>query len=204
MKWILIRHGMTRGNLEGRYIGCRTDEPLCPEGIDALKQKAFPPVHYVFASPMKRCLETAAILFPNIPVEIVPDFRECDFGLFENKNYSELNGRADYQAWIDSGGELPFPGGESRKSFSARSVAAFRSLPPCGEKENRALIVHGGTIMAIMEAMASPKGSYYDFQVRKYKISYRCKFCFLKLECHLPFGIRQQNRLEDSPFHRRR
>ena len=115
---------------------------------------------------MKRCLETAGIIYPGLPVRIIPDFRECDFGAFEYKNYTELNGNADYQAWIDSGGTLPFPGGESREAFSARSVAAFRSLPPCGEKENRALIVHGGTIMAIMEAMASPKGSYYDFQVR--------------------------------------
>jgi len=166
MSWILIRHGMTQGNLEKRYVGSRTDEPLCPEGILRLKQLSYPDVQCVYASPMKRCLETAGIIYPGLPVRIVPDFRECDFGAFEYKNYTELNGNADYQAWIDSGGTLPFPGGESREAFSARSVAAFRSLLPCGEKENRALIVHGGTIMAIMEAMASPKGSYYDFQVR--------------------------------------
>ena len=166
MSWILIRHGMTKGNLEKRYVGCRTDEPLCPEGILRLKQLSYPDVQYVYASPMKRCLETAGIIYPGLPVRIIPDFRECDFGEFEYHNYTELNGRDDYQAWIDSGGTLPFPGGESREAFSARSVAAFRSLPPCAEKENRALIVHGGTIMAIMEAMASPKGSYYDFQVR--------------------------------------
>ena len=29
MSVYLIRHGLTNGNLEGRYIGCRTDEPLC-------------------------------------------------------------------------------------------------------------------------------------------------------------------------------
>ena len=166
MKWILIRHGMTRGNLEGRYIGCRTDEPLCPEGIDALKQKSFPPVHYVFASPMKRSLETAAILFPNIPVEIVPDFRECDFGLFENKNYSELNGRADYQAWIDSGGELPFPDGESQRAFSARCQEAFKVLNKRKISEDCALVVHGGTIMAIMETWAKPSDGYYHYQIK--------------------------------------
>ena len=166
MSWILIRHGMTKGNLEKRYVGCRTDEPLCPEGIASLRQHPYPSVQCVYSSPMKRCLETAALIYPGIPVRIIPDFRECDFGEFEYKNYAELNGREDYQAWIDSGGELPFPGGESRKSFSARSVAAFRSLPPCGKNENRALIVHGGTIMAIMEAAASPKGSYFDFQVK--------------------------------------
>ena len=38
MSWILIRHGMTKGNLEKRYVGCRTDEPLCPGGIASLRQ----------------------------------------------------------------------------------------------------------------------------------------------------------------------
>ena len=166
MRWILIRHGLTRGNLEGRYIGCRTDEGLCPEGIEALKKKTFPPVGRVYASPMKRCLETAAILYPGIPAEIVPAFRECDFGVFENHNYAELNGRADYQAWIDSGGEMPFPGGESRKEFSLRCLNAFEELRERETKEDRALIVHGGTVMAIMEAFARPSAGYYDFQIK--------------------------------------
>ena len=157
MSWILIRHGMTQGNLERRYVGCRTNEPLCAEGIARLKQGVYPEVRKVYASPMKRCTETATILYPTIKAEIIPDFRECDFGEFEYKNYEELNGRADYQAWIDSGGELPFPGGESRASFAARSLAAFRSLLPGADGEDCALIVHGGTVMAIMEAMARPK-----------------------------------------------
>ena len=30
---LFIRHGATAGNLQRRYIG-RTDEPLCPAGLD--------------------------------------------------------------------------------------------------------------------------------------------------------------------------
>ena len=67
--------------------------------------------------------------------------------------------------WHASGGEQLFPGDESRGEFCARSLAAFCSLPSSGEEESRALIVHGGTMMAIMEAAALPKGSYYDFQI---------------------------------------
>lgn len=164
MRWVLIRHGKTRGNLEGRYIGSRTDEGLCPEGRQLLARGQYPPVERVYASPMRRCLETAAILYPGVPVEIVDDFRECDFGAFENLNYAQLNGRADYQAWIDSGGEVPFPEGESRADFARRCVAAFEGLKPAGE--SCALIVHGGTVMAIMERMARPRGNYFDFQVQ--------------------------------------
>ena len=166
MKWILIRHGQTQGNLEHRYIGCRTDEPLCEQGIERLRTKEYPKVKRIYASPMKRCIETAEIIYPGIPMEIIKDFRECDFGEFENKNYAEMNGRADYQAWIDSNGEMPFPGGESRAELAARCVKVFDELMKQKGQEDCAIIAHGGTIMAIMERYAKPKGNYYDFQVK--------------------------------------
>lgn len=166
MKWLLIRHGQTQGNREHRYIGCRTDEPLCPEGIAALQEKSYPPAAKVYVSPLMRCLETASLLYPGVPTEVVEDFRECDFGDWENKNYAELNGSADYQAWIDSEGEIPFPGGESRAEFAARCVRAFDELLTRNLQEDCAIIAHGGTIMAIMERYAKPKGNYYDFQAR--------------------------------------
>lgn len=165
MRWVLIRHGQTQGNLEHRYIGCRTDEPLCAAGLETLRLCRYPAVSRVFASPMRRCVETAAILYPGMRPEIVPDLRECDFGAFEGKNYAELSGRADYQAWIDSGGALPFPGGESRSAFAARCVRAFERLRAQSFREDCALIVHGGTIMAIMERYAVPRGGYFDYQV---------------------------------------
>ena len=73
-----IRHGATAGNLEKRYIG-RTDERLCTEGIERLKElrelvpdikgNSIPAVcqgaEAVFTSPMKRCIATADILFPD-------------------------------------------------------------------------------------------------------------------------------------------
>ena len=165
MSVALIRHGLTRGNLEHRYIGCRTDESLCDEGVSALRAREYPPVRRVFASPMRRCVETAAILYPGIEPEIVGDFRECDFGAFEGMSYAELNGRADYQAWIDSGGELPFPGGESRAQFAARCFRAFEALLALDLRDDWAIVAHGGTIMAIMERYARPKGNYFDFQM---------------------------------------
>ena len=173
---VLIRHGKTAGNLEGRYIGARTDEPLCEVGIQALQASAaagiYPGAKRLFASPMQRCLQTAQLLYPQLTARTVQDFRECDFGLFEGKNYAELNGRADYQAWIDSGGELPFPGGESRRAFAERCAAAFSaclaSLPEethaCDGKAEAAFVMHGGSIMAVMEAFALPPRDYFDWQ----------------------------------------
>ncbi len=120
MEIYLIRHGKTRGNLEGRYIGS-TDEPLCPQGRSELAERKnkgiFPPVAYVFSSPLKRCLETAKIFFPDRKVCPIDGLRECDFGDFENKNYQELAEDFRYQRWIDSNGTLPFPAGEKQDTF---------------------------------------------------------------------------------------
>lgn len=168
MKIYMIRHGKTAGNLNGRYIG-RTDEPLCGEGRAELLSGCYAVPDALYVSPLLRCRQTAELLFPGIPQIIVEDFRECDFGSFENKNYLELSGNTDYQAWIDSGGNLPFPGGESREAFQERCVQAFRGmLAEAAKKGCReiACVVHGGTIMSVLAALAVPQREYYDYQVK--------------------------------------
>lgn len=171
MNIYLIRHGKTKGNLEGRYIGT-TDEPLCEEGKKSLVQmedaKKYPAVEALFVSPMLRCRESAKILFPNQPFSVVSDLRECDFGRYENKNFQELSGDADYQRWLDSNGTLPFPAGEEQSHFRKRCVEAFKGIVTElfeEKKQSAAIVVHGGTIMSILEALAEEKRAFYDWQV---------------------------------------
>ena len=131
---------------------------------------------------MKRCVETAEILWPGFDrkkMQKVTDLRECDFGDFENKNYKELSGNGDYQAWIDSNGTLPFPNGESMDAFKSRCLEAFARIVEevsGAEQEwiasgktgifRAGIVVHGGTIMAILEQYGYPKAAYFDYQVK--------------------------------------
>lgn len=164
----LIRHGMTEGNRHQRYIG-RTDEPLCAEGREALKKIAYPMPEAVFVSPLRRCRETAEMLYPGMSLRIMDQLAECDFGDFENRNYLELTGNAAYQAWVDSGGTLPFPGGESREAFRKRTLEGFsRVVTACIREKltKAAVVVHGGTIMNLMEAYGKPEKSFYDWHVK--------------------------------------
>ena len=95
----LIRHGKTKGNLEGRYIGT-TDEPLCEEGKQSLMQmadaKKYPAVEALFVSPMLRCRESAKILFPS---SYFCSFQICGNTISADmkQNFQELSGDADYQ-----------------------------------------------------------------------------------------------------------
>ena len=164
----LIRHGRTKANNEHRYLG-KTDEALSEKGREEIKEYVtlhrYPDADYVFTSSMKRCKETAAIIYPQITVQEIPEWDEMDFGLFEGKNYQELQGVQSYQDWIDSGGTLPFPEGEGRAEFLSRCEEGMRKmvreLPK--QAERVALVVHGGTIMALLSIFYG--GEYFNYQV---------------------------------------
>ena len=174
-KILLIRHGKTKGNCERRYVG-RTDEALCEKGRmelyrlrEALQMQGLTEPTGIYTSPMIRCTESAQVLFPGRRLIAVADLRERDFGAFEYKNYEDLNGNPVYQAFIDSGGRTDFPDAESLLSFKKRCVGAFFSCVRGIQIQTGtpwyAFVVHGGTIMAILEEYALPRRNYFDWQI---------------------------------------
>ncbi|MDS0526565.1 histidine phosphatase family protein [Clostridium sp. SHJSY1] len=167
IKIILIRHSKTQGNLYKRYIG-KTDEELSLEGIEIIKSKEFPAVQVVYSSPMKRCVETSKLIYKDMNSIIYDDLSECDFGDFENKNYEDLKDDIYYQKWIDSNGTIAFPKGEKHETFKLRCVRAFDEVVDniTESKFNlAAMVVHGGTIMAILEKYSYPHKDFYNWQV---------------------------------------
>ena len=178
MELYLIRHWKTKGNLEKRYIGT-TDEPILSGSERDLWGKRLhrilADVRCVAVSPMKRCRESAELLFPGKKQEVCDAFRECDFGQFENRNYEELKNRPEYQRWIDSGGMEAFPGGESRERFAGRCVEGFvQKVTELQERkiERAAFVVHGGTIMAILEWLDHKQRPFYQWQAENGAVFY--------------------------------
>ena len=167
IRMLFVRHGATAGNLEKRYIGS-TDEPLCEKGIaqiKALRTHSWKPDR-LFVSPMTRTKQTADLLFPDVPQTVVKDFRETDFGMFEGRNAVELSAVPEYQAWVDNLCVDPIPQGESPSDFKARCCKAFGEvLPTIQEDSTAAFVVHGGGIMAILEAYARPQLGFYDYHI---------------------------------------
>ncbi len=174
VKLIMIRHAATKSNGEHRYLG-RTDEGLTEESLRRLKaareKEQYPEADIVFTSPMKRCLETARVLYPELQPIQIPEWVEMDFGDFEGKNYIDLKDDRRYQAWIDSNGILPFPNGESREAFIRRSCSGLEKMIKLLEQRKDtvttvnsvAVIVHGGTIMSLLSSYHG--GEYFDYQV---------------------------------------
>ena len=167
IKVALVRHSKTLGNIKKRYIGI-TDEPICEEGIELLKDFIYFDVDVVYSSPLKRCIQTAQIIYPDKDKIIIEDLKECNFGEFENKNFMELSDNKAYQDWIDSGGKEKFPGGEEVSLFKKRCTDAFKGIINESVSKNHdtvGIVAHGGTIMSIMDEFAFPKKDYYAWHV---------------------------------------
>lgn len=164
----LVRHSMTKGNQEKRFVGC-TDESLCEEGIILAKKKKLPSVSKVYVSPLRRCMETADILYPNQDKAIWAGLRETDFGEFEYKNYDDLNGNLDYQKWIDSNATIGFPNGESLEEVDRRVKDTFLQIlkeSTQNKYKSIAIVTHGGTIMSIMSQFSEEKRPYHEWMTK--------------------------------------
>jgi len=166
MQVLLLRHGLTRGNLERRYIGV-TDDPLCPEGIAALRASA--PARWtgtVYVTPLQRTRQTADILFPLARQTELSGLAEMHFGTFENRNAADMENDPAYRTWVDSMCLALCPGGESQEQFVRRVCAAFTEAVtshPAGLPFF--CVCHGGTIMALLSRLARPHRDYWDWHV---------------------------------------
>ncbi len=181
MEIYLIRHGRTKGNGEGRYIGS-TDEPLSGEGRRELTEglwkggfsgAGFKRPRMVYVSGLLRTRETAKLLFPRCPLTVREGLNECRFGAFEHKTYEELKGDPAYIEWIESGGASAPPGGEAKADFAARTIRAFEEIVSealsgiDGEAKGPvALVVHGGSIMALLAHYGLPREGFYHWQAK--------------------------------------
>ena len=159
----LYRHGATPGNLRGAYVGL-VDEPVDESWaagalpIDDLEST-------VFVTRLSRTQMTARIFFPRARQVVVDGLEEMDFGEFDTRTAAELEGCRAYRSWVDSMCEDPCPGGESLQAFERRCADAFARLVADaiarGETLLR-LVVHGGTIMSLMDTFARPEVGYFD------------------------------------------
>lgn len=94
-KVYLVRHGQTEWNKLGVFQG-QLDSPLTCVGeqqamsaAQLLKRRG---VEHVFTSPLSRSLRTATIISEtlNVPVKVVPEFKEMNFGIFQGKTASDV------------------------------------------------------------------------------------------------------------------
>jgi len=168
---LLLRHGRTAWNAQGRYQG-QTDVPLNPAGrrqarrlADRLQSEA---IDALYASDLQRAWQTAeaVVRAHGLSVEPEPRLREISFGAWEGKTHDEIEAQ-DAQAlhqWYDDPVRTAPPGGETLKAVVQRVQEAYEDLLKHHAEETVALVAHGGTLRVLLcIALEVDPANYWQF-----------------------------------------
>ncbi|MFB4163470.1 histidine phosphatase family protein [Alteribacillus sp. JSM 102045] len=140
-----LRHGMTYSNFYKQYCGW-SDAPLLKEETERLKCSAKQlSVDNVWSSDLSRSVQTAELLFPELPVSRLKSLREIYFGDFEGKTYEELKENKAYQEWISDFSNTAPLNGESLTNFHQRIRTGWETIKQSSQKKI-AVITHSGWI----------------------------------------------------------
>ena len=157
---LLLRHGESDWNAAKRFQG-RSDRPLTPLGRQQAKALASElasssSLSVIYTSPLRRALETAAVVGEQVGLEPVPDddLREVDVGSWTGLSRAEVEARYPdaFERWLD-GGE-GWDDGESYAEMSARVLAALVRISGSHPGDELLVVSHGGPIRAIQAAAA--------------------------------------------------
>lgn len=152
----LLRHGEPEG---GHKFRGAVDDPLNPLGWQQMRTAVgdYQAWEAIISSPLIRCAAFARELSErlNRPLEIMADFSEISFGVWEGRNVLEVN-EAEPEAlarfWRDPVA-YPIPQGESVVDFDQRIGRAWAALWQRYQGRHVLLIAHGGVIRMILRRL---------------------------------------------------
>jgi len=169
--FLVVRHGETRWNIDGRIQG-HLDSDLTPTGraqADALAARlAREPLHALYSSDLGRARATAAPIAALTGLAAVLDarLRERTYGVFESLTWTEIEARypAEYARLATRDPAYVVPGGESAIAFRERLLARFAELAASHPGQCVAVVTHGGALgMLYRVATAMPLDAVRDY-----------------------------------------
>jgi broad specificity phosphatase PhoE len=180
MRLLLVRHGATDWNLQGRCQGT-TDVELSKTGVQQAKEVASAfsrePVTAVYSSDLKRARQTAHLISQPHGLEVAfePGLRELDHGKLEGLTFEEI--RATFpdfmRCWRSEPAHAPVPGGERLVDVEKRAWAALNRIVGRHRPEETLVVVsHNFPILAILcRVTATPLDRFRAFHLAPCEIS---------------------------------
>jgi glucosyl-3-phosphoglycerate phosphatase len=152
---LLVRHGETDWNAEGRWQG-HSDRSLDDAGRAQAQllgaHLARVGIDLLYSSDLARARETAAAVeaATGLEARIDPDLREVDVGGLTGCSRVEVEARdpAWFRPWLE-GAVTGYPDGETYLDVHRRSVRAFERVLREAAGGTAAVVCHGGNIRAI-------------------------------------------------------
>ena len=153
---IVVRHGETHWNIEGRRQG-HLDSTLTGKGYaqaKALSERFTPEsCNAIYSSDLGRALETARIIAERTGHEVIADsrLRERNLGIFQGLNGDEIRERypVEYEQHRNGGAEHAVPSGESFRAQTERNMLCLEELAQGHSGESIMVVTHGGVLSAL-------------------------------------------------------
>lgn len=160
VQFIIIRHGYSVGNKEGRFSG-QMDFPLDEIGhsqASSIAQYIFDNfcVDAIYSSDLSRAYETVKPLADKLNMTICKckELREIDVGDWQGKFFEEVENEfpKSFKLYKNNPGLAQFDNGESYADVMNRSKAIFEKIAE--ENEDKTVVVgtHGGIIRTLRAA----------------------------------------------------
>lgn len=154
---LLVRHGATTLSAEDRFAGS-TDVDLSDGGRAQVARLAdrldSEPLSAVYASPLRRTIETASILAKPHRLEVLhePGLREIDHGHWEQLTRAEVEAKYadEYAAWEVDPFTFAPTAGESGVQVMARALPVVRTVVLRHPDATVALVSHKATIRLLL------------------------------------------------------
>jgi broad specificity phosphatase PhoE len=158
MQIVLLRHGATDWNLQGRCQGS-SDRRLTEVGLRQAEQIAIQlgneTIHAIYSSSLERARQTAALVSRphNLPVMIEDDVRELDHGELEGLTFNEIKAKFSefLTVWRTAPAELQIPGGERLADVAERAWRALSRIAQRHQTDQTVVVVsHNFPILGVV------------------------------------------------------
>ena len=157
---LLVRHGATQLTAEDRFSGA-VGVDLSDEGryqVRALAQRlSTERIEAVYASPLSRTMETAAILAApqKLPVLERPGLREISHGRWEGLTRREVEDKFgdEYRSWEADPFTFAPEAGESGLSVLARALPVIREIVVAHAQQTVLVVSHKATLRILLSSL---------------------------------------------------
>ena len=154
---LLVRHGETVANVEGRWQG-QTDSPLTERGLaqarllaQALEDE---PLEAIFSSDLGRALATADVVASLHGLRVEPDvrLRELNVGQWTGRNRDEIQAMHpdQWRLWAERPAMARIPGGETLAAAQQRALTFFDQRMPAHPGQTVLVVTHGAVGQAVL------------------------------------------------------
>lgn len=173
MQFILIRHGQTAWNRQGRFQGqsrVGLDRTGLTQAIDVAKASIRFNPSAIYSSPLPRALMTARAIskISGLPILKVDGFMEISLGDLEGVkgDLMKLKYPSIYHAWNRDPSKVVFPNGESIQQLQARACDAIRRIEIDNQCDTAIVVSHNFAIRTILCAsLGLPLSQFHSLNV---------------------------------------